>query len=155
MRSVVVVLSASMCAMMPMLRVRAKGYSRISSDLPPRFTACSVPDNCILSGFSGIFSAGLAMLRLSPFQRKPGLGARYVAALYPSPAVVREGLVGLGHLVHVFPALHRSTGAVGSVHDLGHKSLGHRVLATRAAVVDEPAKRERGTTLRPNLDRHL
>src|SRR5512141_2030978 len=146
MRSVVVVFPASMCAMMPMLRVRARGYWRMSSAFP-FLTSCSVCPTCI-------FSAGLA-IRLAPSQRKPGPGAGSTTARRPSPAVMRVGLVGLRHLVHVFAALHRGAGAVRRVHDLGHEALGHRVLAAGAAVVHEPAQRERGAARRPDLDRDL
>ena len=42
-----------MWAMMPMLRVRARGYSRIASPLPS-FTFCSVVATCILSAGTAI-----------------------------------------------------------------------------------------------------
>src|SRR3954452_22884205 len=45
-----------------------------------------------------------------------------------SPAVVREGLVGLGHLVSVLAALDRSAEAVAGVEDLVHQLVGHRLL---------------------------
>ena len=53
-----VVLPASMWAMIPMLRVRASGYSRMSSPLP-FVTCCSV-----VATF--IFSAGLAIYDAPP-----------------------------------------------------------------------------------------
>src|ERR671914_2959873 len=104
--------------MMPMLRVRARGYSRIASPLPPA-TFCSVVATCILS-------AGTAIIG-SPPHGRPAPGGRS-GAPRPSPSVMREGLVGLGHLVHVLAPLHRGALAVRRVHDLGHESLGHRVL---------------------------
>ena len=59
MRSVVVVLPASMWAMIPMLRVRASGYSRISKTFP------ALPFDVLFGlchfDISGIFSAGLAI----------------------------------------------------------------------------------------------
>src|SRR3954463_7233931 len=72
-----------------------------------------------------------------------------------SPAVVREGLVGLGHLVGVLAALDCGTEAVAGVEDLVHESLGHRLLAALARVADEPAQGERGRAVRLDLDRHL
>src|SRR3954447_5356632 len=150
MRSVVVVLPASMWAMIPMLRVRARGYSRTSSPLPPFLTSCSVVA-------TSIFLAGTAIRRPplpQALQRKPAPGGGSRAAL-PSPAVVGEGAVRLGHLVHVLASLHRGAGAVGGVHDLGDESLRHRVLAPRAREVHEPAHRERGAALRLDLDRDL
>src|SRR5215213_3086355 len=128
MRSVVVVLPASMWAMMPMLRVRARGYSRTSSPLP-FLTSWSVAATFDRSSFVG--SAGAL------------------------PAVVREGAVGLRHLVHVLAPLDRGARTVGGVHDLGAEALGHRVLATGAREVHEPAHRERRAALRLDLDRHL
>src|SRR3954469_9826856 len=146
MRSVVVVLPASMWAMMPMLRVRASGYSRTSSALPPFLVSCSVVA-------TSIFLAGTA-IRRSPLHGKPAPegGSR---AAFPSPAVVGEGAVGLRHLVHVLASLDRGAGAVGGVHDLAPESLRLRVLPTRAREVHEPAHRERGAALRLALDRVL
>src|SRR4029079_4380502 len=139
MRSVVVVLPASMWAMIPMLRVRARGYSRTSSPLPPFLTSCSVVATCT-------FSTGIAIIR-SPLHGKPAPGGGSRTAL-PSPAVVREGPVGLGHLVHVLATLHGGAGAVGRIHDLGDETVGHRVLAASAREVHEPSHRERGAALR-------
>src|SRR4029079_8103259 len=146
MRSVVVVLPASMWAMIPMLRVRAKGYSRISSPLPPFLTSCSVVATCIVL-------AGTAISR-SPLHGKPAPEGGSRSAL-PSPAVMREGPVGLGHLVHVLAALHGRASTVGGVHDLGHETVRHRVLAPSAREVDQPSHRERGAALRLDLDRYL
>src|SRR5687768_13755956 len=98
-----------MCAMMPMLRVRARGYSRIASPLPPPVTLCSVVDTCILS-------AGTAIIG-SPPHGKPAPGGRSGVPLR-SPSVMRERLVGLRHLVHVLAALDGCALAVGGVHDL-------------------------------------
>src|SRR6476620_11689526 len=72
-----------------------------------------------------------------------------------SPAVVREGAVGLGHLVGVLATLHRGTQAVGGVEDLVHEALGHRLLATLARVADHPAQREGRGAVGLDLDRDL
>src|ERR687889_115358 len=72
-----------------------------------------------------------------------------------SPAVVSEGLVGLGHLVGVLALLHRGTEAVGGVEDLVHQALVHGLLATVRRVADEPAQRERGAARALDLDRDL
>src|SRR3954449_9391313 len=72
-----------------------------------------------------------------------------------SPAVVREGLVGLGHLVGVLALLHRGTEAVGGVEDLVHQALVHALLATGLGVADQPAQRERGAARALDLDRDL
>src|SRR6185503_300730 len=123
-----------MCAMIPMLRVRARGYSRIASPLPPPVTFCSVVATCILS-------AGTAITG-SPPHGKPAPGGRSGVPLR-SPSVVSESLVRLGHLVHVLAALHRRALAVGGVHDLRDQPLGHRVLAPRAGEVHQPSEGER------------
>src|ERR671918_228030 len=103
MRSVVVVLPASMWAMMPMLRVRARGYSRIASPLPP-VTFCSVVA-------TGIFSAGTAISG-SPPHTNPAPGGRFGFPPRP-PSVMRECFFPLGHFVHVLPPLHGRALAVG------------------------------------------
>src|SRR5689334_1062811 len=59
----------------------------------------------------------------------------------PSPAVVGEGLVGLGHLVGVLALLHSGAEAVGGVEDLVHQPLGHGLLATVLGVAHQPAQR--------------
>src|SRR5918992_4241796 len=111
-----------MCAMMPMLRVRASGYSRIASPLPPA-TFCSVVATCILS-------AGTAIIG-SPPHGRPAPGGRS-GVPRRSPSVMREGLVGLGHLVHVLAPFDGGSLAARGVHDLGHQTLGHRVLTAGA-----------------------
>src|SRR5437773_2294648 len=113
-----------MCAMIPMFRVRASGYSRIDRPLsdPPSFlgsrSACATV----------ICSAGVAITR-SPSHEDPGPSGRFGIPLR-SPSVVRERLVRLGHLVHVLAPLDARSLAVGRVHDLGHEPLRERVLPT-------------------------
>src|SRR4051812_31559028 len=71
------------------------------------------------------------------------------------PAVVREGLVRLGHLVGVLTALDRCTETVRRVEDLVHETLGHRLLTAGLGVRGEPAQCEGVRTVRLDLDRHL
>src|SRR5438132_3691120 len=133
MRSVVVVLPASIWAMIPMFRVRASGYSRMTRGLPAPVGARPVVSfaACAMSSFlAGVAISGL-------------------------PPVMGERPVRLRHLVHVFLALDRGPGPARSVHELRGQSLGHAVLATRPGVVDQPAERERRSAGGPNLDRHL
>src|SRR5690349_23687057 len=118
MRSVVVVLPASMCAMMPMLRTLARAASTAATSNPY-----------------------FALVGLLEKRRLP--------------AVVREGLVGLRHLVGVFAALHRSTEPVAGVQQLVHEPLHHGLLATGARVGDQPAQAQRRRPGRAHLDRHL
>src|SRR6476469_6788767 len=104
MRSVAVVLPASMCAMMPMLRTFLRSVR----------TSCAT---CVLSSRR---SRWCGAVRRRGAHRCPGAGRRDVrpAPGRWSPAVVGEGPVGLGHLVHVLATLDRGTQAVGGVEDL-------------------------------------
>src|SRR4051794_31967163 len=121
MRSVVVVLPASMCAMIPMLRVLARSAAL---------------------AISAVSSSLLA-------------GVRRRSGVFRLPAVVGEGLVGLGHLVRVLAALHAGPEAVARVEDLVHQTLGHGLLTALPRVAHEPAQREGGAAARLDLDRHL
>src|SRR5438270_7482040 len=103
-----------MCAMIPMLRVRARGYSRITSSL-------SLP-LCLLAS-TAIFSAGCAI----------------GSAL---PPVVSERLVRLCHLVKVFLALDRRAGVVRGIDQLCSEPIRHRLLLAAAAVLHQPPQRE-------------
>src|SRR4051794_20826267 len=71
------------------------------------------------------------------------------------PAVVREGAVGLRHLVRVLAALDRGAEAVRRVEDLVGEALGHRLLAAGLGVAGQPAQREGVRAVRLDLDRHL
>src|SRR5436309_2491145 len=104
-----------MCAMIPMLRTRA------SADLT---SAAATGD---------AFSSDRFWVRWVGVGRTAG-----------SPAVVREGLVRLGHLVHVLAPLDARAEAVARVEQLVHQPVGHRLLAPLPRVGDEPAQRQRG-----------
>src|SRR5690606_19891127 len=71
------------------------------------------------------------------------------------PAVVREGLVGLGHLVRVLALLHSGTEAVAGIEELVEQTLGHGLLPTGAGVTDQPAQCQRVGTAGLDLDRDL
>src|SRR6187549_3613049 len=136
MRSVVVVLPASMCAMMPMLRTLLRSVVMSTA-------------TCVQRSLS-------REVRRSRGDRACGRDQGAVTTTGPrSPAVVREGLVGLGHLVGVLALLHSGTQAVGGVEDLVHQALGHRLLTTVRGVADEPAQRQGGAAVGLDLDRHL
>src|ERR1051326_6294018 len=125
MRSVVVVLPASICAMIPMFRTLAR----------------STP----------VWVATACFLVLSSSPRHPFC----LAGLAFSPAVVGEGLVRFGHLVGVLAALHACPEAVARVQQLVHEPLGHRLLAALPGVGHDPAQRQGGATGGPHLDRDL
>src|SRR5947208_9211594 len=105
MRSVVVVLPASMWAMMPMFRVFSSEYCRSTSS-------------------SAFF--------LSTYMRRGGPGCGPPLRRIPLPAVMRERFVGLRHLVRVFPLLHGGAAVVGGVQQLGRELLGHAALRARS-----------------------
>src|SRR5947209_15718046 len=140
MRSVVVVLPASMCAMIPMLRVLAS-WALLSA----------IPHSSLFGSACGA--------RGSPGPAGDD-GGRWTdvtsgAVTRMSPAVVREGLVRLGHLVRVLAALDRRAQTVARVEQLVHQALGHRLLPTGPAVLDQPAQAERGAPGGADLDRDL
>src|SRR3954451_220627 len=157
MRSVVVVLPASMWAMIPIFRVRPSGYSRMTRPPP-------LPDGCCWRSFvtcatsatsSSNLSAGTATFS-SPLSQVPGpQGARLRSFLRCSPSVVGERAVGVRHLVEVLTALDRRALPVGRVHDLRHEALAHRVLPALTREVHEPPQGERRSPGRTDLDRHL
>src|SRR5512135_118292 len=106
MRSVVVVLPASMCALMPMLRYRSMGVVRGTLSSARK---TPLPDRCwaargfrpvlLLSGLSG----------LSGF----------------SEAEMRERLVGFRHAMHFLALLDRAAAALGGLEQLGREALTH------------------------------
>src|SRR5262245_37347423 len=139
-----------MSAMIPMFRVLARGYSRITSSLPGR-----VPRRVTFAAASATstFSAGTAISD-SPHGTPGPIRARPRCARR-SPSVVRERAVRLRHLVHVLAPLDRDALSIGGVHDLPDQALGHRMLLARTRVVHDPPHRERRSPRRPNLHRNL
>src|SRR5690606_40725106 len=71
------------------------------------------------------------------------------------PAVVCEGLVGLGHLVSVFATLHSGTQTVRCVQDLVHQTFDHGLLAASLRVANQPAQSQCGCTAWLDLNRNL
>src|SRR5690606_28668310 len=71
------------------------------------------------------------------------------------PAVVREGAVGLSHLVRVFTLLDSGAAVVGSIQQLAAQTLDHGGLVALAGGSNQPADRQSLTTVRTNLDRNL
>src|SRR3954471_20654416 len=71
------------------------------------------------------------------------------------PAVVREGLVGLRHLVGVLAPLDRSAEAVAGVEQLVLQPLDHGLLPANLGVLNQPAQAESGLARGANLDRNL
>src|SRR5262249_38426889 len=73
----------------------------------------------------------------------------------PLPAVVREGLVGLRHLVRVVLLLHCVAAALGGIDELSGQALAHRLFTALTRVRYDPAHRQGDAPLRPDFDRNL
>src|SRR3954452_5747159 len=132
-----------MCAMMPMLRTLVRSVVMSTA-------TCVVP----LARWCWVVRC--EPQGLSPQSSRCRIAAATEASWRPcSPAVVREGLVRLGHLVGVLTAFDGRAEAVGGVQDLVHEALGHRLLTTGGGVADQPAQRERHRPGAADLDGHL
>src|SRR2546427_5692199 len=118
MRSVVVVLPASIWAMIPMLRVFSSEYCRS--------TSASLPPYDSLHEKRGV--------RLRP-------PLHFVLWL---PAIMRERLVGLRHLVRVFSLLHGGAAVARRVAQPAGPLLRPASLAPAARGADGPPPRHRG-----------
>src|SRR5437764_14624860 len=78
-----------------------------------------------------------------------------VATLVTSPAVVREGLVGLRHPVHVVLALERAALLVERVEELSGQLRRHALLAALAREGDQPTDAERAAAALGHLHGNL
>src|ERR1700733_3246245 len=129
MRSVVVVLPASMCAMMPILRTFVR----------------SVSTSCATAVFSFVRVVAVVVT----------LGGRVTRRRDYSPAVVCEGSVRLGHLVRVLTPLDGRPKAIAGIQDFVCQPLGHRLLPALPREADQPPQSQSGRPFGPNLDGHL
>src|SRR6266566_718808 len=125
MRSVDVVFPASICAMIPMLRV-----SSSLKALP------MVPETALLSP-ARVATASLTSI--------PNL----------LPTVMCEGLVGLRHAVHVFFFLDRPAARIGGVNQLIREFVGHRLARAFTRILQQPANRQRLPPKRIHFHRDL
>src|SRR5690349_25121169 len=64
---------------------------------------------------------------------------------------MREGLVGLGHLVRVLALLHRGAPVVGGIQQLSREPIHHRLLGAAAGILDDPPDGQGLSALGPNL----
>src|SRR5450432_1416171 len=134
MRSVVVVLPASMWALMPMFRYRSMGVVLAT------FFRC-------LPLFAAVYT----------------YASRKSLPAHPSPLVdlsrlepeMREGLVRFGHAVHFLALFHRTAATFGCFQKLGREALPHRLFATLARRLAQPAHGQRNATDRADFDRNL
>src|SRR5450830_2138617 len=108
MRSVVVVLPASMWALMPMLRYRSIGVLRATVRTLKAF-------DCHAAGTPGNYLAG-PVSSGSELSRKFRLYASEFLALWRLETVVRERLVRFRHAVHFIALFHRAATALSRLH---------------------------------------
>src|SRR5688572_6264339 len=73
----------------------------------------------------------------------------------PLPAIVREGLVGLRHLVRVLALLDCRPAVIAGVEQLPRELLGHAALGPAPGGADEPAHGQRGAAIGSDLDGDL
>src|SRR4051812_17680978 len=111
-----------MWAMIPMLRTLSRGWVRFASAM-----------SFVLSLHAND--------RARPGRRGEHLGGAPPGGSGVSqlPAVVGEGPVGLGHLLHVLTPLDGGADAVAGVEQLVGEALGHRLLTALAGEADHPA----------------
>src|SRR6266851_10263275 len=116
MRSVSVVLPASMCAAMPMLRVRSSGNAR-SGEL----------GLLVIGG-----SASAVAITFSSRNKS------YRGASFSLPAEVSKRAVGLSHLVGVVALLDRAPLPRRGVFQFRRERVRHRNVLARLRVCDDP-----------------
>src|ERR1051325_5602744 len=129
-----------MWAMMPMFRVRSSEYCRSTS---------------VLVFLWGDAAPSLVLLLPAPVATEGKREARLRPPLrweIPLPAIVRERLVGLRHLVRVFPLLHGRAAVVGGAEQLGGELPRHAPPRPPPRGADAPAHRQRRPPVRPHLD---
>src|SRR5690349_16165004 len=149
MRSDTVVFPASMCAMMPMLRIRSMGKGGAMAEGRCYGTSREGgrTEEEVGSRGGGRRRAGRGGGARGPRESDgPGFpgpwsttfegGGRLAPTL---PGVVGEGLVGLGHLVHVLAGEVRAALAAGREDELLGEPLAHGLAALLPRGLEDPA----------------
>src|ERR1043166_7418169 len=129
MRSVDVVFPASMCAMIPILRV-----SSSLNALP-------------IVGCPAFFSPLVATASVT---NPPFLNYKFLL-----PAVVRERLVRFRHAVHVFLLFNRPAARIGCVNQLIRQLIAHGLARALARILQQPTNRQRLPPERIHFHRNL
>src|ERR1700758_5460656 len=120
MRSVDVVLPASMCAMIPMLRVSSSLNAR--PEAPAAFFS------------PARFATASATISSNPLVRT---GYNFL------PTIMGESLVGFGHAVHIFLLLDGAAACVGGIDQFVGQAVDHGLARTFPRILQKPANRER------------
>src|SRR5262249_46219290 len=141
MRSVVVVLPASMWAMMPIFLHRSNG-----TVLDTAFVFfSSLRTSCSPTVFAGVLK----------FQPICGGRPPSITQLPQLPPIMRESLIGFRHAVYIFFLLDRCPTAISRIEQLVSQLVDHPLLSTSSGVRDQPANRQRCAPIGIHFHRHL
>src|ERR1700683_4202577 len=142
MRSVVVVLPASMWAMMPMFLQRSNG---------------TVLGTTVYSFWGSKIQTSFSLLALKllakPLSMKPRANRQRPRA--DLPPVMREGLVGFRHAVNIFFLLNGCAFSIGGVQQFVAQLVDHAALGAAARVGQQPADRKRSPPVGIHFHRNL
>src|SRR5260221_971843 len=141
MRSVDVVFPASMCAIIPMLRVSSSLNTRpivpgVAFLSPDRITAVSATET----------STFLLIQKPPTDERLPAQSL---------PPIVREGLVGFGHAMNVFLLLDRSAARIGGIDQFIRQPVDHGLAGAFPRILQNPSNRQRLPAKRIHFHRNL
>src|SRR5437016_8925777 len=140
MRSVVVVLPASMWAMMPMFLQRSNG-----TVLDTAFFFSSLRTSCSPTVFAGVLKTSPKITQLPDFENTRS----------HLPPVMRKGLVGLRHTVNVFFLLDGRAPAIGRIQQLVGQLVDHSLFRAATRIRNQPTDSQRGAPVRIHFNRHL
>src|SRR5258706_13948961 len=131
MRSVVVVLPASMCAAMPMLRVRSIEYCRLGE-------LCVLPLAAL--SFSITASIETSCLRI---KTPRSFGLRGAPHYIPLPAEMRKCFIGLGHLMDLIAFADGIALPQVGLQYFSRQGLFHGNTLPGVGKINQPAQRQR------------
>src|SRR5882724_6941466 len=147
MRSVVVVLPASIWAAIPMLRVRCIGYCRFGE------LGEATGAGFVFSNTASIYNPDFSWLRTKAPRERSAVGARLDYILLP--AEMCKCLVGLGHLMHLIAFTDGVSQALVGFHDFGGQCFSHGDALPRISEIHEPAQCQGELPIRRDFQRHL
>src|ERR1039457_2831323 len=157
MRSVVVVLPASICAAMPIFLIRSSGTNLGIKNLGSKEVRSQKSKLPLPPLVPFLPSNNLLILNSTEPARETGdSDSRLLTSGSSSlPPIMREGLIGFRHAVDVVSLLDRAAPQVGAVVQLIGQFLRHPLLGTRPRVGDDPAHGQRGAPVLRHFNRHL
>src|SRR5258706_5696112 len=143
MRSVVVVLPASMCAAMPMLRVRSIEYCRLGE-------LCVLPLAAL--SFSITASIETSCLRI---KTPRSFGLRGAPHYIPLPAEMRKCFIGLGHLMDLIAFADGIALPQAGLQYFSRQGLFHGNTLPGVGKINQPAQRQRELAVGGDFQRNL